>query len=68
MEFKKFAKKISSFFKEAFLELKKVKWLSRKETIEYTLVVIFITLVVAIFLGSLDYLFYKAIRYFILKY
>jgi preprotein translocase subunit SecE len=51
----KFFNKIFSFLRESKTELKKVKWPTKRETLQYTLVVIIISLVVAIFLGGLDY-------------
>jgi len=49
--------KITSYFKESVAELKKVTWPTKKETYNYTLLVIAISLGVAIFLGILDYIF-----------
>jgi preprotein translocase subunit SecE len=46
-----------TFVKESRQELKKVSWPTRQQTIRYTLAVIFMSVVVAIFLGGLDYLF-----------
>ena len=43
------------FIKEAKAELGKVVWPSRKETIRITIAVIAISLVVAAFLGAVDY-------------
>jgi len=63
----KFLKKVLNFLKESKVELKKVKWPTLKETLQYTLVVIIISLVVAIYLGGLDYLFSFLLRKFIIK-
>jgi preprotein translocase subunit SecE len=52
-----FTEKIKPFFKEVFVEMKRVSWLSKKEIIKYTMIVIGFTLVAALFLGGLDYLF-----------
>lgn len=49
--------KIKPFFKEVFVEMKRVSWLSKKEIIKYTMIVIGFTFVAALFLGGLDYLF-----------
>ena len=49
-------KKIKAFFKEAWLELKKVNWPSRKETIRYTLIVIVVLTIIALYLGGIDFL------------
>lgn len=42
---------------ESKVELKKVVWPTRQETINHTLLVIGISLGLAIFLGALDYFF-----------
>lgn len=51
------ANRISSYFRESYHELKKVAWPTRKEVYQNTLTVIVISLVVAIFLGLLDFVF-----------
>ncbi|MEE9144363.1 MAG: preprotein translocase subunit SecE [Candidatus Binatia bacterium] len=43
------------FFREAWQELKKVHWPSRKETTTATLVVIIVVLMIAVFLGLVDF-------------
>ena len=58
--------KIISFLKEVQLEMKKVNWPSREETIRYTLIVIGISVVVAAFLGTLDYIFTTLLNKFVL--
>jgi preprotein translocase subunit SecE len=60
-------KKIKEFVLEAKAELLKVNWPSKKQTINYTLTVIGVSLVVAIFLGSLDYIFSYILKTFIIK-
>ena len=49
--------RLTTFLKEAQIELKKVTWPTRDETIRYTLTVIIISGTVALFLGGLDYLY-----------
>lgn len=46
--------KIAAYFSSAVAEIKKVSWPTKKETYNYTLLVIGISLGVAIFLGGLD--------------
>ncbi len=46
--------KAIEFIKESYTELRKVTWPSRQEVINYTVTVIFISIVVAVFLGALD--------------
>jgi preprotein translocase subunit SecE len=59
--------KIIQFVKEAKAELLKVNWPSRQQTINYTLMVIAISIVVALFLGGLDYFFGYILKTFIVK-
>jgi len=49
--------KIIKFLREAYAEMKKVSWPSREQTIQYTVLVIIISVGVALFLGVLDYIF-----------
>jgi preprotein translocase subunit SecE len=62
-----FFQKAINFLKESKIELKKVKWPTLRETLQYTLVVIIISLVVAAYLGGLDYIFSFLLRKFIIK-
>ena len=59
--------KINLFFKEVLVEMKRVSWLSQKDVLRYTGIVLAITIVVAAFLGGLDYIFTEIIKSFILK-
>lgn len=58
--------KLTTFLKEARLELKKVTWPRREDTLRYTAVVVTVSLAVAVFLGGLDYLFQWILNTFIL--
>jgi preprotein translocase subunit SecE len=58
--------KIQKFLKEVLLEIKKVNWPTRKETVRYTLIVIGISVGVAIYLGGLDFIFKELLNKFIL--
>ncbi|MDD5146436.1 MAG: preprotein translocase subunit SecE [Candidatus Pacebacteria bacterium] len=51
--------RISNFFKEVATEGKKVDWPSREQTINYTILVIGISLGVALLLGLLDAIFFR---------
>ncbi len=57
--------KVKSFLKEVYVELKRVSWLSRKDILRYTLIVLGVTVAVAAFLGGLDYIFTEIIKRFI---
>ena len=59
--------KITTFSKEARVELRKVSWPTREQTIKYTALVVGLSLAVAIFLGALDYLFEYIIKVFVIK-
>ena len=52
---------IKDFFREVRIELKKVTWPSRKETIAATVMVIALSVLVAFFLGLLDVGLAKAV-------
>jgi preprotein translocase subunit SecE len=49
--------KLSTYITESIAEMKKVTWPTKKETYNYTWLVIGISLGVAVFLGALDYIF-----------
>jgi len=66
MKIESFFQKIIPFLKEVKLEVKKVNWPTRKETIKYTLIVIGSSITVAIFLGGFDFLFASILKMFIL--
>ena len=59
--------KVNIFFKEVWVEMRRVSWLSQKDVLRYTLIVLGATVLAAVFLGGLDYIFTIAIKYFILK-
>ncbi len=59
--------KISNYLKESKIELKKVIWPMPHETLYHTLAVISISILTAVFLGSLDYIFNYILRLFIIK-
>jgi len=47
--------KITTYIKDSITELKKVTWPTQKETTNYTLLVIGISLALAAFIGIVDY-------------
>ncbi|MDO8486577.1 MAG: preprotein translocase subunit SecE [Candidatus Staskawiczbacteria bacterium] len=59
--------KVKHFLKEVYVELKRVSWLSRKDATRYTIIVLAITIIVAAFLGGLDYFFTELIKRFLVK-
>jgi len=58
--------RIKTFFEESRRELKRVNWPSRQETTRYTLFVIGFSIVVAIFLGVLDFIFIQILERMVL--
>ena len=47
--------KIKVFFKEVSVELKKVSWPTRQQTVSATVVVIVLTIIISVFLGIIDF-------------
>ncbi|PIP25147.1 MAG: preprotein translocase subunit SecE [Candidatus Nealsonbacteria bacterium CG23_combo_of_CG06-09_8_20_14_all_36_12] len=62
----KFLSKIITYLKEVRVEMKKVNWPTRQETLKYTLIVVGISVAVAVFLGSIDFIFTTFLNKFIL--
>lgn len=59
--------KVIAFLKDVRVELAKVTWPTRRELVQYTLIVIGMSIAVAVFLGALDLLFQLILQRFILK-
>ncbi|MBI2065250.1 MAG: preprotein translocase subunit SecE [Candidatus Yanofskybacteria bacterium] len=59
--------KLVDFLKDVRVELSKVNWPTRNQTIQYTLVVIGLSLALAIFLGGLDFAFQLGLNKFIIR-
>lgn len=57
--------KLIAFVQESRQELKRVEWPTKAQTTKLTLVVIFISLATAIYLGALDFAFTKLLELFI---
>jgi preprotein translocase subunit SecE len=50
---------IRLFFRETVGELRKVSWPTRREAISLTYVVVIVMVVMAIFLGGVDFIFFR---------
>lgn len=48
---------LTTYLKEAYGELRKVTWPTKKQTVNYSLIVIGMSLAVAAFFGLLDFAF-----------
>ena len=62
-----FLQGILTFFKEVIAQAKKIDWPSFNESLKYTVIVIAISAVIAIFLGGLDFGFSVFINKVILR-
>lgn len=59
-------KSIVTYFRESQAELKRVNWPTKDQVKNYTILVVFLSVLTAIFLGGLDYLFSWGLRTFFL--
>ena len=59
--------KLVAFLKDVRVELAKVTWPTRQETIQYTLIVVGVSIAMAAFLGVWGYVFQFLLQKFILK-
>jgi len=50
---------IVRYFKDTRAELRKVSWPSREEAVNLTVIVVAVTAAMAVFLGTVDFLFTK---------
>lgn len=57
---------ITNFLKDVKSELGRVNWPTRQQTIKYTGAVIILSLVMAAFLGGLDFIFTYVLNKFVL--
>jgi len=59
--------KITEYLKASIEEMKKVAWPTKKETYNYTILVISVSLGVALFLGLLDIIFNYGLQFLIVS-
>jgi preprotein translocase subunit SecE len=59
--------RIITFLKGVWLEARKVNWPTKKEVLRYTLLVIGVSFVLAVFLGGVDFLFTTLLNRVIVK-
>jgi preprotein translocase subunit SecE len=65
VEVKGIVNKVKQFLREVRAELKKITWPGRKETIASTVVVIVIVLISGVYLGIVDAILSRLIRYIV---
>ena len=58
----------TKYIRQTMSELRQVSWPSQRQTIMYTILVIAISAVVALFVGAFDYLFSQGINFLINAY
>ncbi len=58
----KITQKIVEYFKDTRGELRKVSWPTRQQATNLTLIVLAVTVVMALFLGAIDYLFAQLVK------
>ncbi len=59
--------KVFVFLKEVFLQIKKISWPSFGESLRYTMIVLLISIITAIFLGGVDFGITTLLNRFILR-
>lgn len=59
--------KLTQYLKETKIEIKKVNWPTRRDTVRFTATVIFISLFIAVLLGGFDYIFRNILFIFLNK-
>jgi len=57
--------KLTNYFRKSYQELEKVTWLTRKQMIKSSILVITVSIVIAAFIAAIDYLFNKGYIYLI---
>ena len=60
--------KTINYIKEVIAEAKHVTWPTKKQTILYTVAVLAVSLIIAYYLGLLDFLFSKGLEFLLLKF
>ena len=58
--------KLADYLKSTKLEIQNVNWPKRQETVRFTLLILAVSLVVAAYLGFLDFIFIRLLETFIL--
>jgi preprotein translocase subunit SecE len=54
-----------TYVQQVILELKKVSWPSREQTVQKTSLVLVVSALLALYLGGLDFLFQRAVEFLI---
>lgn len=62
-----FIERIVQYLREVWIELNRVEWPSQRELISMTIVVIVVLLVMAMYLGTFDYIFTVLVKQWLLR-
>lgn len=62
-----YLEKVKNYFKEVKIEMSKVNWPTKNQTVNYTLVVIGVSISVAVLLSVFDYIFSLGLNIFLFK-
>ncbi|OGD33294.1 preprotein translocase subunit SecE [Candidatus Azambacteria bacterium RIFCSPHIGHO2_01_FULL_44_55] len=62
-----YTERIKNYFREVRVEMAKVNWPTRSQTVNYTLIVIFGSVAVALFLSAFDLIFTYLVNLLILR-
>ncbi|MCX7910349.1 MAG: preprotein translocase subunit SecE [Endomicrobia bacterium] len=60
---KKFFNSIIKFINESYIELKKVHWLSKKEVITSSIVVVVLIFIFSIYIGIIDFILARIVSF-----
>lgn len=59
----KFLQRPINFLRDAFQELKLVTWLSRRDTVKFSLLILLFMVLTAVAIAGLDLLFFKGLKF-----
>jgi preprotein translocase subunit SecE len=59
--------RVADYLREVWIELNRVNWPTRRELVSSTVVVVVVLVVMAVFLGSFDYVYTVLVKRFLLQ-
>ncbi len=57
--------RLTTYFRATYAELRQVSWPSQKQALLYTLLVVAISVIVALYVGAFDYLFSQGLNFLV---
>ena len=61
-----YIQRLTDYLKSARLEVKNVNWPTRRQTVQFTILVIGVSALIAAYLGALDFVFIRVVEWIIL--